>query len=168
MPAFLIGSALVWCEITERWFADRAKRWVPWALAVMVAASHIAIGAWKGADDIPQGHIVYQQTGSWINEHTKVGDGVLCMQFSGSLNYYTEDRPILRFDFLDERSWKAIVSSARTKRIGIYAVLYFLETDRGEALEIRAPGDWTETARFRHATIYKLNLAAPSQSTDRS
>ena len=158
MPACVIGSALVLHEAAQRWLSDRAKRWAPWILTGIVVVSHLTTVNWKGADNIRQGHIVYQQTGAWIDEHTEEGDGILCMQFSGSLRYYTENRPILRFDFLDEPSWRAIVSTARSKQIGIYAVLYFLETESGEALGIRAPGDWREAARFPYATVFKLNL----------
>lgn len=158
MPACVIGSALVWHETAQRYLSDRAKQWAPWILTMIVAVSHLAIVNWKGADDIRKGHIVYQQTGAWINEHTEVGDGILCMQFSGALRYYTDNRPILRFDFLDEHSWNAIVSTARSKRLGIFAVLYFLENESGEVLEIRVPGNWREAARFQYATVFKLDM----------
>jgi len=156
MPAIVTGSALVWQEVARRWFRPRVIPWMPWALIGSVAISHFITVNRKGADDIRKGHIVYREAGAWIDRNTTEGDGILCLQFSGSLRYYTDNRPILRYDFLDRESWDSIVSTARSNRVGIYAVLDFLETERGEALEIRAPGDWREVAHLRYATLFKL------------
>ena len=157
MPAVVIGSLMVWQEAGRRFLSSRANRWLPWSLLLLVILSHLVVGDWKGPDEIRRGHVVYEEISDWLSTHTEEGDGIVCMQFSGAIAYYTDGRPILRWDFLNAASWASVQGVAAKQEVNLFAALLYTEVNQEAVLSSRIPGDWIERFSLPYATVYQLN-----------
>lgn len=157
MPAVVIGSLMVWQEAGRRFLPPRVNPWLPWGLLLLITLSHLIVAEWKGPDEIRRGHIEYERVSQWLASHTEEGDGILCMQFSGAIAYYTDNRPILRWDFLSPESWAIIRNVAAEQDLQLYAALHVSEVAQDEILSSRIRGDWTEMVSLPYATVYRLN-----------
>jgi len=159
LPAIIISAllaALALLRLVQRRWGRRSAVWravsaglfgcLIWDLGASVywvAGRRVwEVGA---SDDI------YPRCVAWAEQQVPENAAFLAMQTSGAIYYYGH-RPIVRYDLLDEASYKRFRADVSAAGVPLYALLFRI--DRLE-FERRWPGAWERVGGLGQASLWR-------------
>jgi hypothetical protein len=166
LPPLIVGSLLVARALlahTRLLFRMR-QMWsrLPVVAGVLLTVLVLAHNAWWGLRffvlDPGRGERVYADAAAWARRYLPPQTTIVAMQVSGALFYYT-DFPVVRWDFLDEKTLGLLQEQALDGRRPLYAVLFPFEIDDRRVFIERLRGPWTRIAAVDHVTFWRFGPA---------
>jgi hypothetical protein len=121
------------------------------AIALLLAAHHLRLGAARGLFDLGRTERKYVDVGRWVADHTEPDAVILSHQHSGSLRLYA-GRLTLRFDILEPEWLDRAVAWLQSTGHHPYVVL-----DGGEVERFRARFANSSAGALRSPPIGELN-----------
>jgi 4-amino-4-deoxy-L-arabinose transferase-like glycosyltransferase len=158
LPAFVLGAAAIARDVTV-W--TRRSRHGSWA-SRLAATAALSVLAWGVAASvswtrhfrvtrIAANEVIYPRSAAWMESRVESGAPIACMQTSGALLYYSQ-HPLLRYDRVAPADLRAMAQAARSRGVGLYALLFELEVPE---VERRFPGAFTEVGRLERASLWR-------------
>ena len=156
-PALIVMAFWVGTRIMERAASWRPAvlRLAPAVLALSIAAHNAWWDDYFGVIDAGRLERKYLDVAEWTRAHLPREAAVLAMQGSGALFYYT-DLPVLRWDFLDPRTMRALAAEASAGRQPLYAVMFPIDIE-WNATRKNLAGRWTQVGAVDEITIWRFD-----------
>ena len=162
-PAFIVGGLCV----VHRWWLDRSSRPAARPLASSRLAAGLALAiianavVWNlqlNTYNLRETESVYPDAVGWAQAHVPANATFVAMQCTGALVCYS-DFLFVRWDNIEPAQAPMLAQASLAAGRPVYAMLFPFEVK--DALELRLPGHWTQTAAIRHVSIWKWEATAP-------
>jgi hypothetical protein len=157
-PALIVGALWVGTRIVEgridRW-RPAVARLAPAMLVLSIAVHNVWWDDYFGVLDAGRLERKYLDVAEWTRANVPPGAAVLAMQASGALFYYT-DLPVLRWDFVDPVTMRALASESIEGRQPLYAVMFPIDI-AWSADRRSLAGRWSQVGAIGEVTIWRLD-----------
>jgi hypothetical protein len=121
---------------------------------VLLAASVVAHNVWwtrhLAVLGVGRAERRYLEVAEWSRSHLPEGTGVLAMQASGALFYYT-DFPVIRWEYIDGTALRNLAAAGRHP---LYAVLFLFDFDQD--VRNRLQGRWVRVWSVDDVTVWRF------------
>jgi Dolichyl-phosphate-mannose-protein mannosyltransferase len=154
IPPLILGAVLVLRDSVEAWLPPR--KWRPVLAAAVVLAVVITCAKKSeslGVFGFAEEELIYPRVVRWAEPLLPRDAIVITMQASGAFLYYS-GRNTARWDWLDNARFQELRAYAGAANLHWYAVTFEFET---KDFQQRCRGKWTPIARYREATIWRLD-----------
>ena len=156
LPALTVAAVLAARDVSLRVSVRSGKGAVALAVCLFVTVvlfERRSYRRWKPLD-IAEGEKTYTMAMDLVRFRVPERSLVVSMQMSGALRYGTGSQPV-RWDWLEPGAFAEVVTHARQKGYGVFALLAPFEVDQ-KALSDHAPGNWKLVGAVRGVNLWEL------------
>jgi hypothetical protein len=153
VAAFWVGTRIV--EPLVGTWRPAVARLAPAVLTLSIATHNVWWSHHFGVVDAGRLERKYLEVAEWTRVHVPRQAAVLAMQGSGALFYYT-DFPVLRWDFVDPGTMRALAGEASAGRRPLYAVMFPIDLE-WSASRRNLAGRWTQVGAIDEITIWRFD-----------
>ena len=158
-PAMILGALLVVRDamgLLGKWVSEANQsrlRWIVLAILLGVTLSHENRYV-KRLDlfNFGPGEIAHYTSCRWADQTIPGKSLVVAQQMSGALGFYTE-RPIVRWDWLEQERWSIVKKHAAERGYQLYALLMPSEI---EETQKRLGGKWTKLGMLDQISLWRI------------
>jgi hypothetical protein len=156
-PPLIVGALWVFTKLLDR-FPDRWRPLVVRLAPVVLALSMAAHNVWWNHEldmlETGRRERKYLDVAEWTRANVPPGAAILAMQGSGALFYYT-DFAVLRWDFVDPLTMRALAAESSAGRQPLYAVMFPIDLEWNASRKNLA-GRWSQVGAIGEITMWRF------------
>jgi hypothetical protein len=154
IPPLILGAVVALRDAIEAALQPRAWRAAVGAsIVLMVVVTCVGKSRELHVFGFAEEELIYPQVVRWAEPLLPRDAIVITMQASGAFLYYS-GRDTARWDWLEDNRFQELRAYAGAANLHWYAVTFEFET---KDFQERCRGIWTPIARYREATIWRLD-----------